>query len=77
MEDKKYQGEVIWFDGKKGYGFVSWANSSGEGQKDLFVHYSDIASEGFKTLKKGQKVSFSLGLNKKDQPKATEVTVLA
>lgn len=76
MQEKKYQGEVVWFDSKKGYGFISWSNESGESQKDLFVHYSDIVSDGFKTLRKGQRVSFGLGLNKREQPKATEVNVL-
>ena len=66
-----HEGIVIWFS--KGYGFISW-KKDGQSQKDLFVHYSDINVEGFKTLNKDQKVSFSLGLNKRDQPKAVNVT---
>jgi CspA family cold shock protein len=69
-----YTGTVIWFDSKKGYGFIEWSKD-GVKQKDLFCHYSDIVAEGFKTLAKGQKVSFSLGLNKRDQPKAAEIKV--
>jgi CspA family cold shock protein len=50
-------GIVKWFDGKKGYGFV--ANPS-DG-KDYFVHFSEIQSNGFKTLEEGQKVTFEVG----------------
>ena len=41
------EGKVKWFDGKKGYGFVS---DSASGDTDYFVHFSEIQSEGFKTL---------------------------
>ena len=51
------EGKVKWFDGKKGYGFV--ANPS-DG-KDYFVHFSEIQTEGFKTLDEGQKVEFEIG----------------
>lgn len=68
-------GEVIWFDSKKGYGFLLW-EKDGVQQKDLFIHFSDISSEGFKTLFKGQKVSFSLGTNKNGVPKAVNVLIL-
>jgi CspA family cold shock protein len=71
MESKKFVGSVVWFDGRLGYGFVSR-----EGDKDIFVHWSDIESEGFKTLKKGQQVAYSIGINKRNQPKATEVVVI-
>jgi CspA family cold shock protein len=68
----RYNGIVVWFDSRKGYGFIQRDN----GQPDLFVHFSDITSQGFKTLKKDQRVSFGLGLNKKGQPKATDVQAL-
>ena len=42
----------------------------------MFVHFSDINIEGFKTLKKGQVVSFGVGENNKGQPKAIDVSVL-
>lgn len=71
----KFFGEVIFFDPKAGYGFLKWENN-GEAQKDMFVHYSDISCEGFKTLYKGQKVSFELGVNKHGAPKAINVAVL-
>lgn len=74
-ESNKYVGEVLFFDPKRGYGFLEWAKE-GVKQKDLFVHFSDIQCEGFKTLYKGQKVSFGLGLNVRGDPKAVEVEVL-
>lgn len=70
MQEEKYIGKVVWFDAKLGYGFLSRPD-----EKDIFVHWSDITSEGFKTLKKGQEVSFSIGLNNRKQPKATCVIV--
>ena len=74
-KDEKYIGDVLWFDAKRGYGFIGW-EKDGVKQKDLFVHFSDINSEGFKTLYKGQKVSYGLGVNKHGVPKAVDVTVL-
>ena len=71
----KFVGDVVWFDPKKGYGFISW-EKGGVKQPDMFVHFSDVVCEGFKTLLKDQKVSFSLGTNKHGTPKAVEVTVL-
>jgi CspA family cold shock protein len=74
-EQDTFYGEVIFFDPKRGYGFISWKKDETQ-QKDLFVHFSDIICEGYKTLYKGQKVFFGLGLNKNGIPKATEVQVL-
>jgi len=71
----KFFGEVLWFDPKRGYGFIGW-EKDGVAQKDIFVHFSDVSCEGFKTLYKGQKVSFGLGVNKHGDPKATEVEIL-
>lgn len=75
MSDDKFTGVVAWFDPKRGYGFIVW-EKDGVKQKDLFVHFSDVVCEGFKTLIKEQKVSFGLGVNKRGDPKATEVNVL-
>lgn len=72
MQEEKYVGIVVWFDAKLGYGFISRPE-----EQDLFVHWSDITSEGFKTLKKGQEVAFSIGLNNRKQPKATEVVIVS
>jgi CspA family cold shock protein len=74
-DNEKFVGEVVWFDAKRGFGFLSW-EKDGVKQKDMFVHFSDIICEGFKTLQKEQKVSFGLGTNKHGVPKALEVTVL-
>ena len=49
------QGVIKWFNEEKGYGFIA-----GDGIKDVFVHYSDIAMEGFKTLGEGDAVSYDL-----------------
>ncbi|MEW6126274.1 MAG: cold shock domain-containing protein [Acidobacteriota bacterium] len=51
----KEQGTVKWFNNAKGYGFIT--RSSGD---DVFVHYSAIESEGYKTLNEGQMVEFTL-----------------
>lgn len=47
-------GTVKWFDDEKGYGFIE----PDEGTEDVFVHHSDIAGGGFKTLQEGQTVEF-------------------
>ena len=47
-------GTVKWFNDQKGYGFIA----PDEGEKDLFVHHSNIAGNGFKTLAEGAKVEF-------------------
>jgi cold shock protein len=75
MTDGKFTGEVLWFDPTRGFGFISW-EKDGVAQKDMFVHFSDVICEGFKTLYKHQKVSFNLGTNNRGQPKATDVVVL-
>lgn len=49
------QGKVKWFNAEKGYGFIQR-----EGTKDLFVHFSGIKSEGFKTLQEGWTVEFDV-----------------
>ncbi len=49
------KGRVKWFDEKKGFGFIEH-----EGGKDVFVHFSQIQSDRFKTLDDGQEVEFSI-----------------
>lgn len=68
---KEYIGSVVWFRPDAGfrYGFIKISDE----YKDVFVHYSDIIMDGFKTLKQGQKVKFKVGDNKRGEPKAIEV----
>ncbi|MHC4855821.1 MAG: cold-shock protein [Planctomycetota bacterium] len=61
-------GTVKWFDERKGFGFII----PEEGGDDLFVHHSSIVTEGFRTLKDGQKVEFEAAQGKKGL-EATEV----
>jgi CspA family cold shock protein len=49
------KGTVKWFDPKKGYGFISQ-----EGGEDVFVHFSSIQGDGFKTLEEGESVEFEI-----------------
>ncbi len=63
----KEQGTVKWFNEAKGYGFI--ARDSGP---DVFVHYSAIHGNGFKTLKEGQPVEFEVGQGPKG-PQAVNV----
>ncbi|MDD5459119.1 MAG: cold-shock protein [Phycisphaerae bacterium] len=62
-------GTVKWFNESKGYGFIS----PDDGGKDLFVHHSEIKSDGYATLAENQKVEFEVGEGKKG-PCATNVT---
>lgn len=73
VRDVHYEGTVVWFDNRNGYGFIQWAIGA-KVQEDMFVHFSDVNCEGFKTLKKGQKVTFTIGQNNRSQPKAVNVT---
>jgi CspA family cold shock protein len=61
-------GRVKWFDNKKGYGFIELDDGSG----DIFVHYSDIVEEGFKTLSEGDAVEFEISESDQSR-KATKV----
>ena len=54
-------GTVKWFNGDKGYGFITPDN----GNKDLFVHQTEILSEGFRNLEEGQAVEYELGEGRK------------
>ena len=65
-------GTVKWFSNDKGYGFIT-PDSGGE---DLFVHHTEIAGSGFKTLAEGAKVEFEVAQGQKG-PQATDVHVIA
>jgi len=60
-------GKVKWFNESKGYGFIESDNGT-----DLFVHFSEIQGDGFKTLTEGQSVEFEEGMGQKG-PCATKV----
>ncbi len=64
------QGKVKWFNAEKGFGFIE--RESGE---DVFVHFSAIQSEGFKSLDEGQEVSFEVEEGQRG-PQATNVVKL-
>ena len=63
------KGTVKWFSEKKGYGFIT----PEDGGEDLFVHHSNIAGEGFRTLYEGQAVEYEAAQGKKG-PEATNVS---
>ena len=70
-DSKTYDGTVDWFNPEPGFGFINW-----EGEKDMFVHFSAIQMEGFKTLKSGQKVRFKIGKNNAGKEIAVDVEIL-
>ncbi|KGR78396.1 cold-shock protein [Ureibacillus manganicus] len=64
------QGTVKWFNSEKGFGFIEV-----EGGNDVFVHFSAIQGDGFKSLEEGQKVEFSVEEGNRG-PQATNVVKL-
>ncbi len=65
------KGTVKWFNAEKGYGFIS----NDEGGDDVFVHFSSIQVEGFKTLTEGQKVTFETETDPKNSAKLRAINV--
>ncbi len=66
----KLTGRVKWFNDSKGYGFIEQ-----EGGRDIFVHYTAVQGDGFKSLAEGQKVEFEIIEGTKG-PQATKVVKL-
>ncbi|ADG89989.1 cold-shock protein [Thermobispora bispora] len=64
------QGTVKWFDAEKGYGFIAV-----DGGKDVFVHYTAILMDGFKSLEQGQRVEFDITEGRKG-PQAEAVRTI-
>ena len=72
MEGKVNTGSILWFNEKRGYGFLK----PDDGSKDMFVHYTNIISNAsFKTLVTGQRVQYVVGSNKKG-PQAEQIKVI-
>lgn len=65
------KGTVKWFSDDKGYGFIEQ-----EDGEDVFVHYSEVQSEGFKSLSEGQEVEFDIEEGEKG-PKASNVVTVS
>jgi CspA family cold shock protein len=68
---ERIQGTVKWFNNAKGFGFIAR-----EGGKDVFVHFSAISADGYKTLNEGDKVEFNIEDSPKG-PQAANVVKLA
>lgn len=67
---EKIQGTVKWFNSSKGYGFISH-----DGGEDVFVHYSAVQADGYRSLDEGQRVEFTIERGPKGLKASNVVTV--
>jgi CspA family cold shock protein len=67
----QYIGKVKWFNNAKGFGFLGHTNAP-----DVFVHYSSIETEGYKSLKEGDAVEFDIITGEKGKPQADKVLII-
>lgn len=65
------EGTVKWFNAEKGYGFIT----NDDGSADVFVHFSAIQSDGYKSLNEGQKVTFDIEKDPKNSSKYRALNV--
>ncbi|KAK1384426.1 Cold shock domain-containing protein 4 [Heracleum sosnowskyi] len=72
QEVKKLTGIVKWFSGQKGFGFIA----PDDGGDDLFVHQTEIRTEGFRTLREGKRVEFLVNSSEDGRSKAADVVTL-
>jgi CspA family cold shock protein len=72
MTGERCIGTVKWFNNSKGYGFIGR-----EGAADVFVHYSGIISDGYKSLGEGDEVEFEIVPGPKGRPQAGSVVIVA
>jgi CspA family cold shock protein len=71
MVTTKLKGQVKWFNESKGFGFITPA----DGSKDIFVHFSAISDDGFKTLAEGQNVEYAIENGAKGPSAANVVAI--
>ncbi|KAK1647641.1 hypothetical protein QYE76_065446 [Lolium multiflorum] len=71
MATTKLKGQVKWFNESKGFGFITPA----DGSKDIFVHFSAISDDGFKTLAEGQNVEYTIENGAKGPSAANVVAI--
>jgi CspA family cold shock protein len=69
------QGTVKWFNNEKGYGFIAVDDEDGKGKSDVFVHYTAIKADGYKSLDENQRVEFDVVQGPKG-PQADGVRVI-
>jgi CspA family cold shock protein len=72
MERQVYTGKVVWFNAKKGFGYIS----RDDGKPDIFFYWTDILMEGYKSLMAGDVVSFEEDYSFKNRMKAAPIILL-